>query len=400
MAEDQSPPSSQYRERTGTRAGETPNRSRDSQSPHRRQLASSETQSRQIQVDATTDDSKPSADIRRDGKNDLRALSWDKGTIIMALRTWLPPDTQAFNVLDSRGLDTHGLDCLAILVRAIYAARMRQSDLQTAGSELQPHEKENPLLRLAWLSFDASFLDIELESLARYKQDLLESLCEIPAHLIKPDAVSFLNLVNSDLMKQTLFAHPNFQLLEAVYSISPGEIAWTRTETRDNEVIRWDCREQNCQLQDCVEKHIRNTQAAVEGTVSIAQTKPPRFVRVFYTPNQETPLLIDNITKFEIQVGQWENGHETRPPAYNASFKCEAYSLVAAVRLESTGRTFIRTFNHRYEMMNRTTPSAVVDNHWRFGDERTEMHYYLLFAALPPFEIPKPQTKTRPWGGL
>jgi hypothetical protein len=397
MTEDQEIPISQYRDRDDARAGETRDQSRDSQSPHRRQQTGAVTQAGRASVHSTASNNKQLLDGRFDGRTDLRKMPLSDAEVIKRLQNSLPPDTYHFSVT----FWNYEADCMLILLRAIYAARISQAGLATAGSELQQFEEENPFLKLAWSSFDEDFSEDDLRSLSVYKRRLLASLGLDDSHF----HASFLTLLSHATMKKTLFNHPMFRLVHSVYTIAPGDTAWTRSEPCVNEIIEWNCKDGNSPLQACVEKHNEGTSPPPDGRPRIVQVTPPRFILVLYTPFEQYPRLPQkDFQRFELKVGRWISGGEAESSLYNPSFTKEGYSMIAAVSMAATpfsnlGPARIITCNSRHETICRTTRNNAFD-HRMFDGFPSPEQALLVFAALPPPEKKIRCSNKTPWGSL
>lgn len=312
--------------------------------------------------------------------------SWEATTSLLLN---FPPSTES----TGRGeLPTNGLDCLMQLVRHIhsrYPRVGRENEL-----EIFLDERRNPLLELAWSSFDLAHGDgreRQLALLADEKEKVLQTL--IRKGILDRNDLEGINLINSMLMNLSIWSRPGFRVYEKVLIQEPDTSQWqvVYRQGRDRDGILGNI-DYNAsdypgywKLQDVIDNHFGEL-VADDCNTQIWVAYPSAVVRIEYEPSPEAPGNFQDLRRFTVPL--YTDTVELdlsyiygSVPQSNSSV---IYELVAVVKHQSRpgGRSYIRTYLpggahiHPYPGL-----SGIVDNNWHL-DGATSGKYLLVYQPI------------------
>lgn len=205
-------------------------------------------------------------------------------------------------------LPTNGLDCLMQLVRHIhsrYSRTGRENEL-----EIFLDERRNPLLELAWSSFDLAGGDHQenhMALLAKEKQKVLQAL--ISKGTLDRNELEGINLINSMLMNLSIWSRPGFRVFEKILVQEPDSSTWQviyrQGRDRDGLLGNIDYNAsdypRHWKLQDIIDNHFGEL-VAEDCNTEVRIAYPSAVVRIEYEPSSDSPGNFQDLKRFTVPL--------------------------------------------------------------------------------------------------
>lgn len=302
-------------------------------------------------------------------------------------------------------LPTNGLDCLMQLVRHIhsrYSRTGRENEL-----EIFLDERRNPLLELAWSSFDLAGGDHQENHkalLAKEKQKVLQAL--ISKGTLDRNELEGINLINSMLMNLSIWSRPGFRVFEKILVQEPDSSTWQviyrQGRDRDGLLGNIDYNAsdypRHWKLQDIIDNHFGEL-VAEDCNTEVRIAYPSAVVRIEYEPSSDSPGNFQDLKRFTVPLYTDKEELDLSyiygsVPQPDSSMM---YELVAVVKHQSnpSGRSYIRTYlpgGAHIHLLPDT--SDIIDNDWRL-EGATSGKYLLVYQPIerPPALVILPEVR-------
>lgn len=300
-----------------------------------------------------------------------------------------PPET-----LNADNVHVEGLDCLVMVLRAMYATRILQSGGHQGTAEIAAMAVQNHLLEaFAFNSFDPDELTLTEAGRMQIfliKHELLRELTG--GRPLTKANTSFSSLFSSDLMERTVWSHEIFRLVAGVYPIGPN--GDDPTTPRDNELIHWDCRYRNRSVEACVNERFEPTYDDDDGTLmAVRQSSLPAFIRIRYDPSKGERWADEDVVEFDIRKSGGEKDPNSEEYTWNPDQGNERYGLIAAVfQGINVHDTCVKTYNCVGQPYQPDSDYHILDHSWTFDGSR-DGTYFLVYARLPKRRVPQSQNQ-------
>ncbi|KAF7559581.1 hypothetical protein G7046_g4573 [Stylonectria norvegica] len=314
------------------------------------------------------------------------------------LQTTFPPPTST----EETGFDTSGLDCLVTIIRHLYGYILVGPYARENNEQFAPAEACNPILRYAWKLFNHENESGTASSDAkkRWADDKLQlalNICAINGLAeLDQHALSFENLVNSDLMMKTFWCHPIFNMFrkERMIQLPDGNLVsrpFTNMEMATRSLLKLDrFRDPTMTLQDLFHQSLGEV-ATPDGLEQLHPNMPP-FVRIVFSP----PANFDNDYEHEAPgvaqlqaLGFYElQGFDMAESLVEDNDESSKYHLVATVcmRADTEEHDYIRTYMvNGFPIRPSLEGLNFVNYIWRVG--KPGNRYMLFYARCPDISL-------------
>ncbi|KLO81570.1 uncharacterized protein FFB20_14874 [Fusarium fujikuroi] len=244
-----------------------------------------------------------------------------------------------------------GFDCLIVVLRRIYSHVM----LGTTLDWLAASEKENPVLRLAWHTFDDD--KEEVKDALRLRQDVLNAL-----HPMGLDSgASFEEFCNSSLMNKTFWSQDEFRLIDTPYCMetfqkvdgSPDEFAGASLVELDR------VQNPDLLLQEAVDKSFGVI--AKSGKQVMCRPSHAAVVRVLYKAGVQR-LDINDLRSLSVPL--WEECKDSDDISFQEVGRVQ-YCLLAVVKVDHLRGDKVRTYGIQgSNIVAEREPREIIDHDW------------------------------------
>jgi hypothetical protein len=295
-------------------------------------------------------------------KHDIRDLYDPNGPHVDILASILEGRPPRFPTGEAKP----GFDCLIVVLRRIYSHVMLGTHLDW----LADSEKENPILRLAWHTFDDG--DEEVEHAIRIRQNVLNAF---PSMGLEPGA-SFEELCNSSLMNKTFWSQDEFQLTDIPYCMETFQpVGGSPDEIAGASLLVLDC-DQNpgLLLQEVVDKSFGII--TKKDKQVMCRPNNPAVVRVLYKTNEDDMRRPDINGFRNLYVPQWEQDMDSDDACFQEVGRAE-YCLLAVVLLRERGGEKVRTYGIQgSDIVAEREPRDIMDDQWSLKFRGKYMLFY------------------------
>lgn len=215
-------------------------------------------------------------------------------SIDRTLSSTLPSPTSNRRV----GFPTACLDCLLCAIRRCYSLEVTLGGILMDQS-YRSEEVQNPTPSFAWqdfhLSGDVDATEHRKNQLASEKRKIIEKI--IVGHEF-PDNLPFSSLAESNIMDNTLWAHPQFCLFRSpfIFTDCSPEMSIARMKKPDTSklaptsLLHLDCLDNpNITLQSFIDEEFGLCPVALS-SFEIWPSLEPTFVRLQYRANKDQPM--------------------------------------------------------------------------------------------------------------